>query len=233
MQKYTYKYNTSSLDYLAKKNDAEYGVVMIHGYGASMMDLYGLHQFSSLFDWYFPQGVLSLMGEMSRAWFPIDEQALQSAMMTGIHRDLSLAEPDGLDEVIDLLANFILELPYQKIILGGFSQGAMMSSHLISKLEAKLMGVTLFSGNLIHKNKLEESLRSSQRQKDIPVFQSHGHQDPILSFKGALELENIFKENGFSVEFRAFEGQHEIPMDVLNQWGQFMQRCQKHLQSND
>ena len=60
MQKYTYKYNTSSLDYLAKKNDAEYGVVMIHGYGASMMDLYGLHQFSSLFDWYFPQGVLSM-----------------------------------------------------------------------------------------------------------------------------------------------------------------------------
>lgn len=226
MQKYTYQHNTSTLDYLAKKNGSNNAAVMIHGYGASMMDLYGLHQFSDNFDWYFPQGTISLMGEMSRAWFPIDEQALQAAMMTGSHRDLSQVEPVGLDNVIDLLVRFLKDLPADKIILGGFSQGAMMSSHIMSRISEKLSGVTLFSGNLIHSNKLSESLGNYLGDKSLPLFQSHGRQDPILSFEGAHKLKDMIESYGFNVDFHAFDGQHEIPPQVLNAWSSFMQQCQ-------
>ena len=222
MEKYTFKSDKSSLDYLAKKNGANKGAVFIHGYGASMMDLYGLHQVNQNYNWYFPQGVLSLMGEMSRAWFPIDEQALQAAMMTGSHRDLSEVEPEGMEAVVELVADFIISLPYEKIILGGFSQGAMMSSHLVSKLEDKLEGLVLFSGNLIDKNKLIQKLPES----DLPVFQSHGHQDPILSYSGAQELKKVFEQKGYPVEFHDFQGQHEIPPQVINAWAAFMQRYQ-------
>ena len=222
MQKYTFKNDKSSLDYLAVKNEGKKAAIFIHGYGASMMDLYGLNQVSGNYDWYFPQGVLSLMGEMSRAWFPIDEQALQAAMMTGAHRDLSLVEPEGLDSVIELVSDFILSLPYEKIVLGGFSQGAMMSSHLVSKLKDKLDGLVLFSGNLIHKNQLVSELPEGS----FPVFQSHGHQDPILSFEGAEELKKVFEAKKYQVEFHDFQGQHEIPPQVIQAWAAFMQRCQ-------
>lgn len=225
MQIHTFTHsNNKNLDYLVKNNNQKQAVILFHGYGASMQDLYDLNQISPQYDWYFPQGTMELMGNMSRAWFPINEQALQAAMIQGTHRDLSQEHPEGLEENVELTRAFIKSLGYDKVVIGGFSQGAMLSSHLLGELNSRLKGCVLFSGNLISEPSLEKKL-SEAKNKDVAIYQSHGTRDPILGFNGALRLEKLLKDSGFAVEFHEFQGQHEIPMSVIQSWGLFMQRC--------
>lgn len=214
------QFRGNDLKYLQKLNQSSVAVVLIHGYGASMYDLYDLHQIDARFDWFFPHGVNELYGEMSRSWFPIDEQALQMAMMQGKHRDLSGFEPPGIEASIEFISDFINDLPYDSVVLGGFSQGAMLSSHVAPFVKNKVKALCLFSGNLVDKNRLQKN----SLELGLPVFQSHGKQDPILSFSGAMELKEFFESLKFSVEFVEFEGQHEIPPKVIQAWIAFMQR---------
>lgn len=225
MQIHTFTHSTNkNLDYLVKNNSQKQAVVLFHGYGASMQDLYDLNQISQQYDWYFPQGTMELMGNMSRAWFPINEQALQAAMMQGTHRDLSKGKPLGLEDNLELTRAFIESLDYEKIIIGGFSQGAMLSSHLLAELSPKLKACILFSGNLISEESLSKKLAEA-KNKEVEIFQSHGKSDPILGFDGARKLEGLLKKSGFNIEFHEFQGQHEIPMSVIQSWALFMQRC--------
>ena len=49
----------------------------------------------------------------------------------------------------------------------------------------------------------------------VPVFQSHGTDDPILSPDVAKRLRDMLLNEGVSVDWHEFRGGHEIPMDVL------------------
>lgn len=226
METKEFTYQNTTLQYLKKDNQAIKNFVLIHGYGASMHDLFDLHQFCPDFNGYFPNGPMSLGGGMmmARAWFPIDEMALQKAMMAGTHRDLAGYEPEGLDQMVDVIEAFVRENIEGKVVLGGFSQGAMLATHLIGRLQDKISGLVLFSGNLVDQDRLAQSL--NEMHSTFPVFQSHGTSDPILGFSGALNLKNLLEQSGLDVELHEFSGQHEIPMDILRHWSSFMQRLE-------
>ena len=49
----------------------------------------------------------------------------------------------------------------------------------------------------------------------FPFFQSHGKNDPILSYQGAKSLFELLKLCGHEGEFVSFDGAHEIPEKVL------------------
>ncbi len=118
-------------------------IVLFHGYGASAFDLYPLHEVLTTeqkFNWVFPNGHLSIPimpGYFGRAWFPIDIIALQEAMQRGDFRDLADKEPDGLDVARQsaLLMLDALNIPFNQIIIGGFSQGAMLACDLSLRSE--------------------------------------------------------------------------------------------------
>lgn len=212
-------YNQNELKFLKKDNQKNTAVILLHGYGASMYDLFELNQCSQQFDWYFPQGIREVHGGLGYSWFPIDEQALQSAMMQGTYRNLTNYHPEGIENCVDLLIRFIDDLPHSNIILGGFSQGAMLTAHLACHLLEKLKALTFFSGNIVAGQLLESKIQDSK----IPIFQSHGQNDPILSLQGAKDLAETFSRRGYKVEFHAFDGQHEIPSRIFEKWAQFMQ----------
>jgi phospholipase/carboxylesterase len=181
----------SNLDYLKKNNGSNKAIFMLHGYGASMNDLYGLADVittNEKYDWIFPNAPLSVdlgMAMQGRAWFPIDMQELERAMMSGSHRNFEDKCPDEFKTSIDLAKVFIdsISKDYDEIIIGGFSQGAMVSSHLCSFGFEKLKGLILFSGTLIAKDMLLDGLEG---KKPVPFFQSHGKQDPVLNFAESM-----------------------------------------------
>jgi phospholipase/carboxylesterase len=59
-------------------------------------------------------------------------------------------------------------------------------------------------------------------KREVPVFQSHGLHDPLLSFQAAEQLRDEMRESGLSTEWVPFRGGHEIPMPVLEGLGRFL-----------
>jgi phospholipase/carboxylesterase len=193
----------------------EVAVVFFHGYGANMQDLLPLWQYwdNGKTNWYFPNGVLSMpMGYYEgRSWFSIDVEALERAMRSGVPRDFTTAVPVELEETLKRQELFLRELAqkHSKIIIGGFSQGAMCASHLAMKKDLNLAGLVLLSGNLLAEKLMPTGVKS------LPFYQSHGTKDPVLSIAGARLLEEKLLSLNFQGKLFAFEGGHEIPMDVI------------------
>lgn len=207
-----------------KSRDADTAVVFLHGYGANMQDLFPLWELwhQEKFDWYFPNGCLPLpMGYYEgRAWYSIDMAKLQEEIQLGRKREVAKSVPAELDQTLKQLEVLFLDLnkKYKKLIIGGFSQGAMLSSHLAMMKSLKVDGLVLLSGNLLAEEKLPKAARA------VPFYQSHGSQDPILSLEGAKELEQKLHSLNFPGKLHVFPGGHEIPMGVIHEVRSFLQR---------
>lgn len=202
--------------------DPSVGIILLHGYGANMHDLFPLWELwhKDSFNWYFPNGVESLnMGFYEgRAWFSIDVAELERAMAEGRMRDLRKSHPPEFDRTISVLSGFIRELSkkHKTIILGGFSQGAMCASHLAMIEDLNIKGLLLLSGALISEDKFPKNARS------VPFYQSHGTKDPILSVEGAKDLEKKLQLLNFSGRLHTFSGGHEIPPSVIHEVKNFL-----------
>lgn len=203
--------------------------ILCHGFGAPATDLVPLaHELldaeprlRDALGFVFPAAPLSLEAQGmpgGRAWWPLDMQRLNAAMMGGELRDLRQDVPEGLQDARRMMLALIEELQgitglsNQQLVLGGFSQGAMLATDVALHLAEPAAALCLLSGTL-----LAESVWSSRLDNgwSIPVLQSHGFQDPILPFSGAEALRDLLSQSGFPVEFIPFTGQHTIPWDVL------------------
>lgn len=199
-------------------------MVLFHGYGADAADLAGLAREIPLersVRWIFPEAPLELdFG--GRAWFPIDVQELERAQRFGKAVDWSAAEPKGLAEAHQAAGEFLMSLgvPLNRLVLGGFSQGAMLATDLTLSAPEAPLGLVILSGNLIKEKVWRES---APRRAGLPFFQSHGIADPILGFQGAKRLESLLQEGGLEGRLLAFEGGHSIPPEAAESLGRFLQ----------
>jgi phospholipase/carboxylesterase len=197
-------------------------VICMHGYGADMRDLAPLTQELQTkrpLRWLFPNAPEQLEWG-GRAWFPIDVAAFEEAQRAGKARDLSGHAPEGMARAREEMQSFINELgvPWEKIVLMGFSQGAMMAVDLAVRAEGMPAGVAILSGTLVD----EKTLASlAAKKKGLPFFQTHGSVDPILGFAQALALEKILTGGGWTGNLQRFEGGHAVPpeaMETLRAW---------------
>ena len=58
----------------------------------------------------------------------------------------------------------------------------------------------------------------------MPVLQSHGRADPLLSFELAEQLRQELTQAGVAVEFVAFNGGHAIPNGAVDALGKLVAR---------
>ena len=207
-------------------------VILLHGFGAPGDDLVPLSQYLKVppeIRFVFPAAPLSLnMGwGDSRAWWMLDMEQRAEAREAGRWDELSQEVPAGLIQARTQLQDCIaiikekLHVPHSSFILGGFSQGAMLSTDVTLHSEWPLAGLILLSGTLIAK---QEWLPLLPNRQGLPVFQSHGQEDPILDFGMAQQLRNHLQNAELSVEWAEFEGGHEIPLPVLEQLNGFIQK---------
>jgi phospholipase/carboxylesterase len=206
-------------------------VVLLHGFGAPGDDLVALHRVLDVpreTRFAFPHALLSLgaygMGE-ARAWWEIDMVALEAALASGNIRDLSREEPVGLDlaraHVIAVIDALRAELSPSHLVLGGFSQGAMLATDVALRTDQKLDGLALLSGTLLAE---DVWLPRMVTRRGLPALVSHGTHDPILPFALAERLAAELTKAGIDVDFVKFRGQHEIPPVVLERLGALIRR---------
>lgn len=204
----------------------------IHGYGANCYDLAGLVDHLDLpagTRCFFPDGILRIdLGYPSyegRAWFPIDWEEIERIRREGGMRDLSASEPPGMGEARDALVTALekLECEPEKTIIGGFSQGAMLATDIALAHGGYFAGLLVFSGTLVNRAVWEKRAftKFKAAKRTLRFHQSHGRWDPILPFQAAERLHSLLVENGCIGMLQAFDGQHEIPPEVItstNQW---------------
>ena len=219
--------SASGLELLEVAGDSKKGpvVIMLHGYGANGNDLLPLHQSidpSQKASWYFPHGFVKIPfgpGIYGRAWFPINIAALEESMQTGQYKDISSVVPEGIDEAREKLSALIAEIvkereiSYQDIIIGGFSQGAMLATDVCLESQEKFAQLIILSGSLLHKEKWTKRIPLKAGMK---FFQSHGRHDPILAFPLAEELYSLLCAGEWEGELVSFSGGHEIPEQVIS-----------------
>ncbi|MFK7990705.1 MAG: alpha/beta hydrolase [Sandaracinaceae bacterium] len=198
-------------------------VVLLHGFGApgdDLVPLWRAFDVPSDVRWVFPAAPLTLpsmgFGMESRAWWMIDMFALEEAMARGEMRDLSKTMPEGLPgartAVLEMLDALTAELGPAPLMLGGFSQGAMLSLDVALHMDRPLSALFLMSGTL-----LDESVwvpRMAAR-RNLPVLLSHGRQDPLLPFSLSERLREHLTAAGMAVEHVPFNGGHDIPPPVI------------------
>lgn len=153
-----------------------------------------------------------------RAWWPIDLVALQRALDAGVPRILADTEPEGmgparrkLHATLDLALRQA-GLGWDRLVLGGFSQGAMLAVDLALRADEPPAGVVAFSPTLLCEDVWR---RHAPRRAGLPVFVSHGRQDPLLPFAATASLVRLLTEAGLAVDFLAFDGPHTIGMEAL------------------
>lgn len=199
-------------------------VVLLHGFGAPGEDLVPLGQALGLpreVRFVFPAAPLSLdsVGLFGgRAWWMIDMERLQLAIMTGRARDLTKESPPELpaarEQVLALLDDVERRLgaPSERVVLGGFSQGAMLSCDVALRSQRPLAGVVLLSGTFLCEDEWRPLMPA---RRGLRVFQSHGVLDPLLPFELAERLRDALVAAGLELDWVAFRGGHEIPPAVL------------------
>ncbi|TGL60639.1 alpha/beta hydrolase [Leptospira sarikeiensis] len=202
-------------------------VIFLHGYGANAFDLLPLYSYMDVpegTNFIFPDGILEIPiapGYNGKAWFPIDMEALQRMMVAGGSRELFERYPAGLAEAKEKILEMIraLNVPMDRIILGGFSQGSMLATEITLKFEEKPKGLVILSGTLIDETNWTEYAKKMSGYK---FFQSHGRMDPVLGYPAAKRLETLLKEAGWVGELLAFPGGHEIPEAVLHGMNRYL-----------
>lgn len=204
-------------------------VVLLHGFGAPGDDLVALWKMIRVPDdvrFVFPVAPLALDGGLQggRAWWMLDMERIARDMASGRGRDVQ-AVPKGLSEARTSLMTLLDQLqeqwniPSDRIILGGFSQGAMLACDTILRTDRPFAGLVLLSGTLIAR---DEWLPLMPNRKGLPVFQSHGTDDPLLPCETAKDLRKAMTDQGIPVKWHEFKGGHEIPFDVLKELGAFI-----------
>ncbi len=205
-------------------------VVLLHGFGAPGDDLVSLADVLTVptgTRCVFPEGPLSLSfgPSAARAWWLIDMARMAQEQAAGRIRDVSNEIPKGLAPIREIMLGFLEELEQtlgadpRKTVLGGFSQGAMLSCDALLHTDRPYAGLVQLSGNLLAQQIWTPLML---KRKGLPVFQSHGAQDEILPYVGAEKLRDTLTHAGLSVEWHKFRGGHEIPRAILQRLGLFI-----------
>lgn len=108
---------------------------------------------------------------------------------------------EGFMKSCNVLKELVLEqikqnIPAERIIIGGFSQGAAVAMALLALLDIKIGGVVGLSGFCPADKAVREKVKSANFT--TPAFQGHGDVDPVVPFAWGQETAELYKSLGFS-----------------------------------
>ncbi|MDH4229524.1 MAG: alpha/beta fold hydrolase [Nitrospirota bacterium] len=226
--------------------------ILLHGYGAPGDDLVPLATplGASGCRFLFPAAPLTLPMPLAdaRAWWHIDWAARERQIRLEGGLDLSRETPPGMLEARERVTQLIhaacahFGTTPEEVVLGGFSQGAMLACETALCGPDRLRGLVLLSPTLLCRERWQAAARkidaarktgatrkinaaqADAERPPLPVFVSHGRQDSTLPFPRSEELQGLLRDAGHAVEWVPFSGGHEIPAAVPGPLREFLRR---------
>ncbi len=98
--------------------------------------------------------------------------------------------------------------PTEQMILGGFSQGCLMSVEVGLRYPHRFAGIVGISGFVCQPEKLVTELSEVAFQQRLLI--THGTKDSMIRFADVREQINVLKAAGLKIEFQEFLKEHTI-----------------------
>jgi phospholipase/carboxylesterase len=215
----SYSLNTTILEPLSKVKPRN-AVILCHGYGGDGKDISILASYWKfhLKDTIFicPDAPEKCAASPSGyQWFDLTDQSREQILSKSLVAEIKLNKL--IDEV-----KLKHDLTADKIILGGFSQGCMISLQTGIKRKDKINSIIGYSGKIIDTEHLSKNIVSRPN-----IILMHGDRDQVVTIEGLLEAKDFFNKNNYEIETKIFKNcEHRIPTEGSSLGLQFIQ---KHL----
>ncbi len=209
---------------VGEPDEAAQVVVLLHGFQMQPSDLSPFAHSLRADAWFlFPEGPLPAQPQ-GRAWWHIDPAKRDEALLRG-PRDFCEQHPPDLpaarERIRALVAELAPRIGARPFVLGGFSQGAMLTCDTVLRSTFPLSGMVLLSGSRIALDEWEP-LRSNGRLRALPTFVCHGKTDADLAFSAGTGLRDFVASAGAEVTWQPFEQGHEIPLVAWRSFRKFL-----------
>lgn len=210
---------SAPLDAFVRGGQGPPTIVLLHGYGSRAEDWF---QFERLFAFppntriVFPQAPLRgpFTGQRGWWWLNIEGNVPPGERFP----DYSKRAPGGIATASRLVRDR-LALENGPIVLGGFSQGAMVSAEVAFNTDQELAGLILLGGTTVHEETWAQRFAA---RRTLPIFIAHGRRDSVLSFEQMERFQARLKASGLNVTWLPFDGEHGIPDAVVRAVNQFV-----------
>ena len=207
-----------SLQYIAVEPDGfEPGrkypmIILLHGFGAHMGDLATL---APAID---PNGYVYIF---PNAPIPFDLGGGATGYGWTYPRRIpqELRRADDIDSVVDMLAALVDEVTAKysvaegQVILGGFSQGGMMTYRYGLPNPGKFKGLIALSSVVPEEDIMRRNLPDGRSQ---PIFVGHGTSDMMVTVQSARDAREFLEGEGYSVVYREYPMGHEISQQTIS-----------------
>ena len=215
----SYSLNTIVLEPLSKAKPKN-AVILCHGYGGDGKDISIL---ASYWKTHLPETIFICPDAPEKCaaspsgfqWFDLLDQTPEQILSKSLVAEMKLNKLiDDVKEKYNLSAN--------QIVIGGFSQGCMISLQTGIKRKDKINSIIGYSGKIIDTEHLRKNIISRPN-----VILMHGDIDQVVTIDGLLEAKDFFAKNDYEIETKIFKNcEHRIPTEGSSLGLQFIK---KHL----
>ena len=210
---------TVALSAIVRGGNGPLSLVLLHGYGSraeQWLQFEHVLQVPNDGRLIFLQGPLRGPVSGSRGWWWLN---IEGHVPPGSRLpDFSTASPGGIKVASRLVREYLADVD-GPIVLGGFSQGAMLSAEIAFQTDQELAGLVLLGGTTVNETAWLEHLAGRRR---LPIFITHGRNDSVLPFAIAERFANRLSASGLNVTWVPFEGGHEVPAIVVSALNEFL-----------
>ena len=215
----SYSLNTIILEPLSKGKPKD-AVILCHGYGGDGKDISIL---ASYWRAHLPDTIFICPDAPEKCgasplgfqWFDLIDQTPEQILSKSLVAEIKLNKLiDEVKEKNNLSAN--------QIVIGGFSQGCMISLQTGIKRKDKINSIIGYSGRVIDIEHLSKNIVSRPN-----IILMHGDIDQVVPIEGLLEAKDFFIRNNYKIETKIFKNcEHRIPSEGSSLGLQFIK---KHL----
>ena len=205
----SYSLNTIVINSKEEKKPKN-AVILCHGYGGDGKDISVLANYWKNFleDTVFlcPDGPeICAVNENGYQWFDLMDQSKDEILTKSL-----IAENKLNIFIEEIKEKFSLQA--DKICIGGFSQGCMITIQTGLKRQDNINSIFGYSGKIIDISHLEKNLVSRPN-----IILLHGDKDEVVPPSFLLEAKQFFEKNNFKIKTKIFKNcEHRIPTEGLS-----------------
>lgn len=190
--------------------EATASMIIIHGLGDSgdgwtfMADQFQKHKEFQHINFIFPSAPASPLhisdNQPVSHWFDIFEMGNPHAKQDEI------GFWNSCGKINDLIHDEMKHgIPSNRIVVGGFSQGAVISLGMAVSCDEQLGGIVDMSGIFAMRQAIDKHLTG--KNFNTPIFHGHGDVDPVFNIEYARDTASYFRHLGFKdYEFHEYVG---------------------------
>ena len=212
-----YSLNTIILEPLSKSKPKN-AVILCHGYGGDGKDISIL---AGYWRTYLPDTIFICPDAPEKCsastsgfqWFDLIDETPEQILSKSLVAEIKLNKLiDEIKERNSLSAN--------QIVIGGFSQGCMISLQTGIKRKDKINSIIGYSGRIIDTEHLSKNIVSKPN-----IILMHGDLDEVVPVGSLLEAKDFFNTNNYEIETKIFKNcEHRIPTEGSSLGLQFLKK---------